>query len=110
MLPKARAVLTAHHNLGNWRFMGRVSHWGSWEVLDSGASRPDKYGQEIMVDLEAAYRFGWGVTLVAGGQNIFDAHPDRFARGASDSGQAYHEYSPFGFNGGFWYTRLRYDF
>ncbi|MCE2391346.1 MAG: TonB-dependent receptor [Proteobacteria bacterium] len=120
LLPKDRAVLTANHYVGNWSFMGRISWWGDWEVMDAGRGchvddppadcGPDSYNGEFLFDVEASYRFESGVTLVAGGQNIFDAFPDRHPRGAGDSGQAYHEHSPFGFNGGFWYTRLRYDF
>ena len=120
LLPKDRAVLTANHYLDNWRFTGRLNYWGEWEAMDDGRGchvdnpkpdcGPDSYSGEFMFDVEAAYRFESGVTLVAGGQNIFDTFPDRHPRGASDSGQAFHEHSPFGFNGGFWYTRLRYDF
>ena len=111
MLPQERFVLTANHFVGNnWRFTGRVSYWGAWKVLDSGVPAPDKYGSEFLVDLEANYRFDSGLSLVAGGQNIFGATPDVHPRGASDSGQRYHEHSPFGFNGSYWYGRVSFEF
>ena len=116
LLPQERAVLTANHYLDNWRFTGRLNYWGEWEaqddgvVDDAGNLMSDSYGSDVMFDVEVAYRFETGVTLVAGGQNIFDAFPDKHPRGASDSGQEFHEHSPFGFNGGYWYTRMRYDF
>ncbi len=110
MLPQERVVLTANHFMGeNWRMTGRASYWGAWEVLDSGVSSPDKYGREFLFDAEASYRFDSGVALVIGGQNIFGATPDPHPRGASDSGQRYHEHSPFGFNGSYWYARVSYE-
>ena len=111
MLPQERVVLTANHFLGNnWRLTGRVSYWSAWKVLDSGAPSPDKYGSEFLVDFEANYRFDNGLSFVAGGQNIFGATPDVHPRGASDSGQRYHEHSPFGFNGSYWYGRVSFEF
>ena len=109
LLPKARSVLTANHNMNNFRFMGRLSYWGAWEAQDSGVPMPDSYGGKVLVDFEAAYEFSGNLSVVVGGQNVLDAYPDDHPRGASDSGQGYHEHSPFGFNGGSWYMRLRYD-
>jgi len=37
------------------------------------------------------------------------AYPGEFPGAADDSGQRYGEYSPFGFNGGFYYTKLSYS-
>ena len=111
MLPQERAVVTANHFLGNnWRLTARVSYWGAWEVQDSGVPSPDDYGSEVLVDFEASYRMDSGLTVLAGAQNIFDATPEEHPRGASDSGQRYHEHSPFGFNGAYWYTRVSFEF
>ena len=110
MLPQERFVLTANHFLGNnWRITGRISYWGAWKVQDQGVP-PDKYGSDFLIDLEANYRFDSGLNLVAGAQNILGATPDVHPRGASDSGQRYHEHSPFGFNGSYWYGRVSFEF
>ena len=111
MLPQERLVLTANHFLGNnWRFTGRINYWGAWEVQDSGVPSPDDYGSEVLVDLEANYRMDSGLSLLIGASNIFDAVPDEHPRGASDTGQRYHEHSPFGFNGAYWYLRVGVEF
>ena len=110
LLPNTRTVVTANHYFGNWRFTGRLSYWGAWEALDSGRPTADEYGGNALFDLEAAYSLDNGLTFLLAGQNIFDAYPDEHPRGRTDSGQGYHEHSPFGFNGGYWYLRLRYDF
>ncbi len=123
LLPKTRAVLTANHYWRDWRITGRASYWGSWRTV--GAASDDacapgsglhncpteilRFGSELLFDLEVAYRFDAGVTLVAGAQNIFDTYPDRYLAGQS-TGQLYHEHAPFGFSGGYWYTRLEYNF
>lgn len=116
LLPKTRTVVTANHYFGNWRFTGRMSYWGAWKAQDQGVvdaqgnPMPDEYGGEALFDLELAYSLDNGLTVLLAGQNLFDAYPDMHPRGRTDSGQGYHEHSPFGFNGGYWYLRMRYDF
>ncbi len=105
-LPETRWLLTANHRLGEkWRFLGRLSYYSDW--LD--AEDAQTYGAEYLVDLEAAYTFYEGLSLVLGGQNVFDTFPDE-NRSAGAVGNRYSQYSPFGFNGAFWYARLKYDF
>ena len=48
-------------------------------------------------------------TLTVGAQNALNTYPGEFPLAAADSGQRYGEYSPFGFNGGFYYTKLSYS-
>ncbi len=123
LLPSTRTVLTANHHLDNWRITGRASYWGSWETVDRSRNNlcpansmlrecpieTVSYGDAVLFDLEIAYTLDLGVTLIFGGQNIFNKRASRHPNGAN-SGQAYHEYTPFDFNGGYWYTRIKYDF
>ncbi len=105
-LPETRWMLSANHRIGDkWRLLGRLSYFDGWHDVEDGQD----YGGEYVVDLEAAYTFRDGLTLVLGAQNVLDTYPDENnIRG--DVGNRYSQYSPFGFNGGFWYARLKYNF
>ena len=107
-LPWFRFTLTGDHRQGPWRFLGRV-YWydGFTEFTTDDVDERVDAGQQWLVDLETSYTMKNGLTISAGGQNIFDSYPDR-STGAS--GTRYPEYSPFGFNGGFYYLRALYAF
>jgi iron complex outermembrane receptor protein len=89
-----------------WRFLGRVSYYDGWFDSEDGAS----YGGEYLADLEAAYSLNDSTAIVLGGANIFDTYPGENQGARSGVGNRYSQYTPFGFNGAFWYLRLRYDF
>ena len=63
----------------------------------------------MLVDLEAGYRFSQRVTLAVGGTNVFNHYPDENPGARAGVGNLYSQYTPFGFNGAFWYGRIRYD-
>lgn len=105
-LPDVRWTLSANHSMGSWRFLGRLSYYDDW--FDS--EDVFVYGDEYIVDLEAAYKFSQGVTLTLGGQNVLDEYPDVNPSASAGVGNLYSQYSPFGFNGAFWYARLSYKF
>ncbi len=106
-LPKTRWTLTANHRVGsNWRFLGRLSYYGGW--FDS--EDVQDYGAENVVDIEAAYTWNEHTTFVLGAQNVFDTYPDENRGARSGVGNRYSQYSPFGFNGAFWYARVKYSF
>ena len=59
------------------------------------------------VDAEISYALTEKVTFILGGQNILDEYPDENLS-AGSVGNLYSQYSPFGFNGAFWYARAKY--
>ncbi len=109
-LPFIRGNVTVNHAFpGGTRLLVRGSHWdGVFERLApySGDSR---YPSRQLVDFEFAQTFADSWTLTVGGQNALNTHPGEFPGAADDSGQRYGEYSPFGFNGAFYYTKLSYN-
>ena len=108
-LPTMRFTLTGDHRQGAWRFLGRV-YWYNKFTEYTGDDPPDDRidaGQQWQVDMETSYTMKTGLTISAGAQNLFDSYPDRTA-GAY--GTKYPEYSPFGFNGGYYYLRALYAF
>ncbi|MDE3000736.1 MAG: TonB-dependent receptor [Gemmatimonadota bacterium] len=113
-LPLIRGSVTVNHVFPRGtRLMVRGSHWdGVFERFAPYSGDPNvttRYPARQLIDVEAAHTFAESWTLTVGGQNALDTRPGEFPGAADDSGQRYGEYSPFGFNGGFYYTKLAYD-
>ncbi|KQN30317.1 TonB-dependent receptor [Sphingomonas sp. Leaf34] len=133
LAPKHRLVANANWSLGNLSFNVRENYYSSWtSAQDYGvtvtraatATTPaegyanQRFGGKFTTDLELSYIFAENFTLSVGAQNFTDEHPDRLAAnatvqiypltGGTSDGQVYaRNGGPFGFNGGFYYTRLR---
>ncbi len=104
-LPETRWNLQANHFWNEWRFLGRVSYFDDWYDSEDG----EFYSGKSVLDLEAAYTWNDNLTFVLGMQNALDETPEDNPNAAAGVGNRYSQYSPFGFNGGFWYVRLRYN-
>ena len=105
-LPDTRWNVTANHIVGDWRFLGRLSFYDNWFDSEDG----NTYSGEYLFDAEAAYNFNDNMSVVVGAQNLFDQTPEDNPGAASGVGNRYSQFSPFGFNGGFWYARFNYSF
>ncbi len=106
-LPETRWNISANHRLGDsWRFLGRLSSYDSWYDTEDG----QVYDGKELFDLEVAYTWNDSTTFVLGGQNVFDTVPDENPGARGGVGNRYSQYSPFGFNGAFWYARVKYAF
>ncbi len=104
-LPETRWNLSGNTFYNQWRFLARVSYYDDWFDSEDG----NTYDGKTLVDVEGAYTFNDNWTGVVGVQNIFDETPDENPGAAGGVGNRYSQFSPFGFNGAFWYLRLRYD-
>ncbi len=105
-LPGIRANLTANHQATDrFRVLARLSYYDEWFDSEDVAT----YGDEWLVDLEAAYSVNDNLTVTVGAQNIFDVFPGENTGARSGVGNRYSQFTPFGFNGGFWYARIRYE-
>ena len=105
-LPENLWTVSGNHSLDRWRFLGRLSFYDKWFDSEDGAVYSGKY----LVDAEVAYNLTESATLIIGGQNIFDTYPDENTGARSGVGNRYSQYSPFGFNGAFYYARIKYSF
>ena len=104
-LPETRWNVAANHTMNEWRFLARVSYFDDWYDSEDG----NTYSGKSLLDLEAAYTFNDSLTVVLGLQNALDETPDENPGAAAGVGNRYSQFSPFGFNGSYWYLRLRYD-
>ena len=115
-LPRNRWNLAYNRTSARVNFLARLSFYGSyWDDEDAannlGSARAVTYpfySGKPLLDLEVGFPVGQGVTLSAGGQNVLNQYPDE-NRGAADGvGNLYGQFSPFGFNGAYYYARVNY--
>ncbi|MEN7342201.1 MAG: TonB-dependent receptor [Pseudomonadota bacterium] len=105
-LPGSRWTLTTNTSVGDWRFLVRANYYDEWFDSEDG----QEYGNAILFDAEAAWQFTDNSSIVIGAQNIFDTYPETNPGAAAGVGNLYSQFSPFGFNGGFYYARYRFSF
>ncbi|WP_086933511.1 TonB-dependent receptor plug domain-containing protein [Agarilytica rhodophyticola] len=104
-VPTFRSNISATHLLENWRILTRLSRYGSWYDSEDDI----KYSGEFLVDAELAYNVTSNSEIIIGANNIFDQEPENNPN-ATSSGNTFSQYTPFDFNGAFWYARYRYSF
>ncbi|MGI9228553.1 MAG: TonB-dependent receptor plug domain-containing protein [Gammaproteobacteria bacterium] len=120
-LPKSRFNFTATHHLADWRLMLRFNYVSGWYDEEDDANTgpanvgdPDPfdgyYDGYYTLDTELAWRFRENLTLVFGGQNFTDEKPDEHPFATTTLGNRYSQFAPLGFNGAFYYGRIRYEF
>ena len=122
LAPKHRVVFNANWSLDNLSFNVRENYYSSFtSAQDYGQTNGvpnQRFGGKFVTDLELSYTFAEHFTIAVGAQNFTDERPDRLAAtstvqiypltGGTADGQVYpRSGGPFGFNGGFYYTRLR---
>ncbi len=106
-LPETRFTLSYLQQIGEkFRLTLRSSYYDDWYDSEDGL----RYGDKTLFDLEGSFKLNDAVTFVLGGQNIFNATPDENPNAAAGVGNQFSQFSPFGFNGAFWYARLKYAF
>ena len=103
-VPGTRWNLTMHRGFGRWRLLGRLSYYDDW--YDSRDVRV--YNGEYLFDLEVSYPLSESVTFTTGVQNLLDNQPQENPNAAA-SGNRYSTYTPFNYNGTFYYVQLGYN-
>ena len=106
-LPETRWGLTGTQTWGPLRLLARVSYYDGWYDNEDGREYD---GGNYIFDAEVAYTVWDSLSLIVGAQNLFDEYPEENPNAAAGVGNKYSQYTPFGFNGGFWYGRLTYSF
>ncbi len=108
--PDDRWNLTANHNIENWRFLVRINYYGEYYDNEAGAEFDDAY----VIDLEAGVTATENVDLTFGVRNVGDEQGcsvgscGGLPRGVL--GLPYSQFTPFGFNGAFYYGKVSYNF
>ena len=109
-LPAHRSVITANYDYNDrWGGFVRANYYDGWQDLTFGEL--GRFGSEWLVDAEVQFQVTENVQLALGAENIFDEAPDAETNSTLRFlGATQPISSPFGFNGGQYYVRLRAEF
>lgn len=123
--PKAKVSFGGLWTVGKWQLNLRETIYGPvTEVVspDGTGAGPDAFKAHIgttgITDLDVAYRVNESIKLAVGANNLFNKKPPKMAQFAPDGGLADGSnvydapltISPWGINGGYYYTKLTYSF
>ena len=117
-LPNTRWNFSVNHEADRWNLTARINYFGSYWDSEDGRNAADlgevilsslypPYSGKALLDLELGIPFG-DVELAIGAENLLNAFPDVNPYGARTVGNNYGQFSPFGFNGTYYYTRISY--
>jgi iron complex outermembrane receptor protein len=110
--PREKVTLQGDWSKEQWGATLRSTFYG--DVLAPGTANDGstdwRTGKSGVVDAEVRYAFPIGLTLSAGADNLFDQYTNQVPPNLNTSGAGpFSNFSPYGFNGRFLYTRLSYS-
>ena len=111
--PKDSLSLYNQLTYGNYTVKLNVNRFGSFKSILSNETYT--FDAKWTTDLELLYQFTDSFNLAIGGENIFDAYPKKWYNEnstitGSDKIFQYPQFSPFGYNGAFYYLRTEMPF
>jgi iron complex outermembrane receptor protein len=109
--PRDKLVIGADFAIRALELHVNGTRYGKWSDVAVNPELAQDFSPEIVLDVAASYRLQPQVFITAGADNVTDAYPDQLKSGNNFNGiLPYSPMSPFGFNGAFYYLKLRYDF
>ena len=115
-LPNIRGNVMVNHAFTNGTsVLVRASYWGGYfdgetPYYESDPANTIDYPSRTLVDVEVAHSFTDFLMLTVGAQNVLNIVPQEYPGAADGVGNRYGQFTPFGFNGAFYYARVRYTF
>ncbi len=107
--PKSKLNLGVTYSINGIDMNLRGNRYGKFTSRNANAALDQTFGSQWVADAELGYHFTDSWSLAVGANNIFNQYPDTVIPGANPNGFAqYSNFSPAGFNGGFYYARTTY--
>ena len=120
-VPRHRGNVTLTQAIGDsLDVLGRVNYYGPWYENAVGAQT---YSGAFLVDIEVSYALVENLSITVGVNNALNVEPDNITSAEGPDvpfdieefparivGRPFGEYSPYGFGGAFWYTKVGYNF
>lgn len=109
--PEHKLSLTNDYKIGNFGIYSNLTRYGDFKTFsNSGAEKDQKFSAKWVLDLALSYQYqNWN--FVVGGDNITDEYPDKDVYDINQptgGSLQYSQFSPFGFNGAFYYAKASY--
>lgn len=110
--PKTKLILGGDWSIDRFNLNLALTRYGAYkEVNDANDRSLDRvYGAKWIADLDLGYNLTHDLNIAIGAKNLFDTYPKKQGVPSSTMVSSYGTYSPFGFTGGYYYTRLTYAF
>jgi iron complex outermembrane receptor protein len=115
--PQSKIILSLNYKVGKIGFLLRNTRFGSTafdHVSVFGKIQPsESFSPKILTDVMISYTPKSWLTIMAGVNNIFDIYPDRIQNYQNTDAGIYiyaMESSPFGYNGGYYYVNMSFNF
>ena len=110
--PGSKIILSAIYQTGNIKLVIRNTRFG--KTMIAPLSLPvENFSAKILTDVSLSYSLKKWATFTIGANNIANIYPDRLKHyeNTSQGGWVYSpEASPFGFNGGYYYLNMSFNF
>ena len=110
--PEHKLSIGNDYEIGNVTINTNITRYGSFKTYsNNGPSQDQKFGAKWLLDLALSYKLkNWNFTI--GGDNITDVYPDKDVydiRNPTGGSLQYSQFSPFGFNGAYYYGKINYS-
>lgn len=110
--PRRTIHLNGDYDVGRWMFTAHQAYFGGVTAATTRTTDPkyveQYFGGKWITDASVGVKVGRAYTWMFGGNNIFNVYPDEVNKYFSNNGVfRYSLISPFGFNGGYYYTKLQ---
>jgi iron complex outermembrane receptor protein len=108
--PQSKLILAANWKVTDYNLNLAVTRFGSYVEGDNNPVNDRKFSAKWITDIDAAYDLTDHLTVALGANNLFNVYPDKNGIQDWGGGYEYGQFSPFGFGGAYYYTRLAYNF
>ncbi|TRL31200.1 TonB-dependent receptor [Methylosinus sporium] len=116
-VPHEKIIFGGTYLRDNWTFALNFTHYGwvssttAYFLTGAAPYTVAVTSPKIITDLEIGYDFDFGVHAAIGGNNVFGVRPDATPLYAQYyHANTYNFFSPYGFNGGYYYARASWKF
>jgi iron complex outermembrane receptor protein len=110
--PSTKLILGGDWSIERFNLNLALTRYGSYKEVNVSADRSlDRvYSAKWITDLDLGYNLTKDLNVAIGAKNLFDVYPKKQGVPSSTMVSSYGTYSPYGFTGGYYYTRLTYAF
>jgi iron complex outermembrane receptor protein len=107
--PRSKLIFNENYTLGHWVFNGNLTRYGSFTAYSNETYLLNQtFSPQWVLDLAGSYNLdNWTFTL--GVDNATNSYPDKVIAANNNNGTIpYSEFSPDGFNGRYYYSKVIY--
>ena len=109
--PRRRLSLTSTYDVNRLGVMLHTSRYGKIVSRAPNPAQDQAFQAKWITDMSVSYKLTSQLSLALSGTNIFDVYPDTNITANQTRGiYLYSGLTPFGFNGAFWYGRIKVEY